>query len=71
MHRETYVLLDLVEFAFDLSKVLLEPRKMLLGPKALARFCEVQVDFLLDLANIVLGLAEFLLDLTMHNKSRC
>ncbi len=34
---------------------------MLLGPSALARFCEVLVEFEIALVEILLGLAEFLL----------
>ena len=44
------MLLDLVNF-FRSSN-----RKMLIGPSALARFCEVLVKLLLDLVKIVLGL---------------
>ncbi len=59
---------DLVEFVLDLLQIILEPRKTLLGPKALATFCEVLVQCLLDLITLLLGLAEFL-GLTIHSKS--
>ena len=51
------------EFLLDLVQILLEPRKTLRGPKALATFCEVLVEFLIDLVKILLGLLEFVLDL--------
>ncbi len=42
---------------------LLERRKTWLGPKALAAFCEVLVEFVVDLVQIRLGLVECLVDL--------
>ncbi len=60
---------DLRQFALDLIQNLLELRKTLLGPKAPATCCMVLIECLLDL-NILLGLAEFKLGLTIHNKAR-
>ncbi len=38
----------------------------MLGPKAVATFCELQIEFVIDLIKILSGLAEFLLGLTIH-----
>ena len=53
-------------FLSDLVQILIETRKTLLRLKALATFCEVLVELLLDLIKNLQGLAEFLLGLTIH-----